>query len=102
MFTAFSTKRKENWNTTGMPAPKLMKGKRTIHTLANEDDIKIERIKYIMEQEKKIADIREINEKKLFKMKEELHALEIRAALAKAEFAELQLRNEKERLKKKD
>lgn len=72
MFTAFSTKRKENWNTTGMLAPKLMKGKRTIHALANKDDIKIKRIKYVMEQKKKMADIREINEKQLFKMKEAL------------------------------
>lgn len=33
-------------------------------------------------------------------MKEELHALEMRAALAKVELAELQLQNDKERLKK--
>lgn len=53
-----------------------------------------------MDQEKEMADIREANEEKLGMMKEELHALEKRAALAKAELAELQLQNEKERLKK--
>lgn len=85
---------------TGMRTPKLMKEKKTVHTFTNEDDIKIQRIKYIMDQEKEMADIRKANEEKLGMMKEELHALEMRAALAKAELAELQLQNEKERLKK--
>lgn len=98
MFTAFSTKKKKDWDTAGMRAPKLMKGKRTIHTFDNEDDIKIERIKCIIEQEKEMAHIRKVYEENLIIMKEELHALEMRAALAKAELAELQLRNEKKRL----
>lgn len=87
----FPRKRKENWDMTGMRTPKLMKEKKTVHTFANEDDIKIQRVKYIMDQEKKMADIRKANEEKLGMMKEELHALEIRAALAKAELAKLQL-----------
>ncbi|KMQ91895.1 hypothetical protein RF55_8187 [Lasius niger] len=96
----FSIKRKENWDMTGMRTPKLMKEKKNVHTFTNEDDIKIQRIKYIMDQEKEMADIQKANEEKLDMMKEELHALEMRAALAKAELAELQLQNEKERLKK--
>lgn len=103
MFTAFPMKRKENWGTDDMRASKLMKAKRTMHTFVNEDDIKLERIKRIMEQEKEMADIRKVHEEKVIAMKEEfytkLHTLEIRAAHAKAELAELQLQQEKENMK---
>lgn len=96
-------KRKGNWDTDATRAVKLIKEKRTIHNVASEDDIKIERIKRIMEQEKEMADIRKVHEEKVLTMKEEfytkLHTLEIRAARAKAEIAELQLQKEKENMK---
>lgn len=53
-----------------------------------------------MEDEKEMAEIRKIHEKKIIEMKEnyykELYNIEIRAAIAKAELAELQLEKEKE------
>ncbi|XP_018393229.1 PREDICTED: uncharacterized protein LOC108772205, partial [Cyphomyrmex costatus] len=96
-------KRKGNRDTDDIRAPKLMKEKKTRHTLVSEDDIKMERIKHIMEQEKEIADMRKVHEEKLNKMKEEFHielySLEIRTARAKSELAELQLQKEKENMK---
>lgn len=66
-------KRKENWGTDDTRASKLMKAKRTMHTFVNEDDIKLERIKRIMEQEKEMADIRKVHEEKVIAMKEEFY-----------------------------
>lgn len=65
VFSAFSMKRKENWNTDDTRAPKLIKGKRITHTFVSEDDVKIERIKCIMQQEKEMAHIRKAHEEKL-------------------------------------
>lgn len=103
MFTECSTKRKKNWDTANMRTlRKLMKEKNT-GTFVTEDDIKIERIKHIIEQEKEMVAIRKTHEERITKEKEEfytkLHALEIRAAIAKAELAELQLQKEKTKYK---
>ncbi|XP_011858188.1 PREDICTED: uncharacterized protein LOC105555758 [Vollenhovia emeryi] len=82
---------------------KIQKGmENTIETsVYNENTIKIERIKQIMGQEKEVAEIQKAHEEKMAAMKEdfhkEIHALEIRAATAKAELAELQLKKEKEK-----
>lgn len=74
------------------------------NSFGNEEDItKMERIQRIMEQETNMADIRIAHEKRITAMKEdsqrELHKLEIRAATAKAELAELQLEKEKEKIR---
>lgn len=79
-------------------------------SFVEEDTVKIERIKRIMEQEKDVADMRLAHEKKITAMQEnfekenllmrkELHALEIRAATAKAQLVELHLQREKEKVK---
>jgi len=89
-------------DTTCTQASKITKVEKNKENLVrNEDFIKIERIKRIMGDEKEIAYIRKAHEKKLSVMKEnfyeELHILEIRTAIAKAELAELQLQKEKEK-----
>ncbi|CAL1687751.1 unnamed protein product [Lasius platythorax] len=100
----YSVKRKKilKEGTTCMQARKITKvGKNRENLVSDEDFVKIERIKRIMEEEKEIADIRIAHEKTMAVMKEnfhkELHTLEIRAAAAKAELAELYLQKEKEK-----
>ncbi|XP_077270878.1 uncharacterized protein LOC143902059 isoform X2 [Temnothorax americanus] len=100
---ALSRKRKDKWDIAGTQASKLMKEKKSTHTFTSEEDIKIKRIQHIIDHEEEIAKIRKAHEEKVTKMKQELHTLvEVRAALAKAELAELQLRKEKERLEKRE
>lgn len=96
----FPIKRKENWDMSGMQTSKLMKEKKTVHTFTNEDDIKIQRIKYIIDQEKEMADVRKANEEKFSKMKEELHAVEMRAALAKLNLQSYSCKTKKRDLKR--
>lgn len=58
----------------------------------NENIVKIERLKQIIEQEKEVAEIKKCHEKRMAAIKdfqEKIHTLEIRAATAKAEMAEL-------------
>lgn len=83
-----------------MQARKITKvEKKGENLVTDENSIKIQRVKQIMEEEKEIADIRIAHEKRMVVMKEnfhkELHTLEIRAAAAKAELAELYLQKEK-------
>jgi len=67
----------------------------------DENALKIERIKRVMEEEKEMADLRKTHENRMILMKEnfqkDLYALEIRAATARTELAELQLQKEKEK-----
>jgi len=67
----------------------------------DENALKIERIKRIMEEEEEMANLRKTHENRMILMKEnfqkDLYALEIRAATAKAELVELQLQKEKEK-----
>jgi len=67
----------------------------------DENVLKIERIKRVMEEEKEMADLRKTHENRMILMKEnfqkDLYALEIRAATARTELAELQLKKEKEK-----
>ncbi|KYM95698.1 hypothetical protein ALC62_13656 [Cyphomyrmex costatus] len=74
----------------------------TSESLDNDENaVKIERIKRVMEDEKEMANVRKSHENRMIMMKEnfqkELYALDIRAATAKAELAELQLQKEQEK-----
>lgn len=88
-----------------MPATNIKRIKKNITEsfVPQEDTIKFERIKQIMEQEKNMAAVRIAHEKRIIAMKEnlqeELNTLEIRIATAKAELAELQLEREKEKIR---
>jgi len=67
----------------------------------DENALKIERIKRVIEDEQEMANLRKTHENRMILMKEnfqkDLYALEIRAATAKAELAEFQLQKEKEK-----
>jgi len=67
----------------------------------DENALKIERIKRIMEEEEEMANLQKTHKNRMILMKEnfqkDLYALEIRAATAKAELVELQLQKEKEK-----
>lgn len=96
-------KRKKSLDTVGKRNTKMTKVETNITETSfnNESTVKIERIKQIIEQEKEVAEIQKTHEKRMVVLKEDfhnkIHALEIRAATAKAELAELQLRKEKEK-----
>ena len=94
MFVVFSVNRKKTLKEDTMQAKRTKIGRNKIENVASDEDcIKIKRIKQIMEEEKTVADIKKVHEERMATMKEnfykELHALEIRAAIAKAELAEL-------------
>jgi len=67
----------------------------------DENALKIERIKRVMKKKKEMANLRKTHENRMILMKENfqknLYALEIRAATARAELAELQLQKKKKK-----
>ncbi|XP_067212205.1 myb/SANT-like DNA-binding domain-containing protein 3 [Linepithema humile] len=76
--------------------------KRKFTERETEEEVKIQRIKFIIEQEQQLAEVKLRHEERMAAIREthlkENNTLEIRANSAKAELAELQLKKEKDRI----